>query len=99
MALYNFIIRAYPNWRSLQANIPLKEPSSRIVPLAEEGLTEPAPNHVSMHADWAGDIAAAYDAVHQQILHMANGPSTGSLTDFLTSSNSECAGGPLCVSF
>ena len=29
-----------------------------------------------LHGDWAGDFAA-YDAVHQQILHMAAGLGTG----------------------
>jgi hypothetical protein len=34
-----------------------------------------------LHGDWAGDIAA-YDAVHQQILHMADGLSMGIVNQF-----------------
>ena len=34
-----------------------------------------------LHGDWAGDVAA-YDAVHQQILHMADGLSTGIINQF-----------------
>ena len=34
-----------------------------------------------LHSDWAGDVAA-YDAVHQQILHMADGLSTGIINQF-----------------
>lgn len=34
-----------------------------------------------LHGDWAGDIAA-YDAVHQQILHMADGLSMGIINQF-----------------
>ena len=48
----------------------------------------PYPNAVSPleavarpHGDWAGDVAA-YDAVHQQILHMADGLSMGIINQF-----------------
>src|SRR5947207_8730562 len=34
-----------------------------------------------LHGDWAGDVAA-YDAVHQQILHMADGLSMGIVNQF-----------------
>ena len=34
-----------------------------------------------LHGDWAGDVAA-YDAVHQQILHMADGLSMGIINQF-----------------
>ena len=34
-----------------------------------------------LHGDWAGDIKA-YDDVHQQILHMADGLSTGIINQF-----------------
>jgi len=34
-----------------------------------------------LHSDWAGDVAA-YDAVHQQILHMADGLSAGIINQF-----------------
>jgi hypothetical protein len=34
-----------------------------------------------LHGDWAGDIAA-YDAVHQQILHPADGLSMGIVNQF-----------------
>jgi len=34
-----------------------------------------------LHGDWAGDVAA-YDAVHQQILHMADGLSIGIINQF-----------------
>jgi hypothetical protein len=34
-----------------------------------------------LHGDWAGDIAA-YDAVHQQILHMADGLTMGITNQF-----------------
>jgi len=34
-----------------------------------------------LHSDWAGDVAA-YDAVHQQILHMADGLSMGIINQF-----------------
>lgn len=34
-----------------------------------------------LHGDWAGDIAA-YDALHQQILHLADGLSMGIVEQF-----------------
>jgi hypothetical protein len=34
-----------------------------------------------LHGDWAGDVAA-YDSVHQQILHMADGLSMGIINQF-----------------
>lgn len=34
-----------------------------------------------LHGDWAGDVTA-YDAVHQQILHMADGLSMGIINEF-----------------
>jgi hypothetical protein len=34
-----------------------------------------------LHGDWAGDVAA-YDSVHQQILHMADGLSMGIVNQF-----------------
>jgi len=34
-----------------------------------------------LHGDWTGDVAA-YDAVHQQILHMADGLSMGIINQF-----------------
>ena len=34
-----------------------------------------------LHGDWAGDVAA-YDAVHRQILHMADGLSMGIINQF-----------------
>ena len=34
-----------------------------------------------LHGDWAGDVAA-YDSIHQQILHMADGLSTGIVNQF-----------------
>jgi hypothetical protein len=34
-----------------------------------------------LHGDWAGDVAA-YDAVHQRILHMADGLSMGIINQF-----------------
>jgi hypothetical protein len=34
-----------------------------------------------LRGDWAGDVAA-YDAVHQQILHMADGLSMGIINQF-----------------
>ena len=36
-----------------------------------------------LHGDWSGDIAA-YDAVHQQILKMADGLSMGIINQFPT---------------
>jgi len=34
-----------------------------------------------LHGDWAGDVVA-YDSVHQQILHMADGLSMGIINQF-----------------